>query len=505
MLNVASCMMRSPYTYGGLKTMKNRSIFTRQNQTLINLFRDAKHPDKVLCIPLDYAKQTHMALCCNGAGKVLKKAFPVKNNPEGMAFLVEAAGKICRKHHIKREHVFFGGEDCGTFSLNFIYGLRESGFTVMGVNAKDAADQRENMQASTDELDLLGIAKLLLNRRGSAAGGELGAERALRVLTRHRKAQVRLKTATSNRIHQIVDQLFPGFLDETLSGIPSFSESALYLMSNRFSPPQVAGRQDKALLRQLKAQGLQQAEAALGKLKAYARQVLAHPPELTGLLQSSLASEINLYRCLGDNIDQIGREIAQQLAKTPGAMLTTVRGIGITLAAGVAAEIGPPESQPSTRRLGSYAGIVPRVKQTGGPEKGAKTGKVSRRCNHILKDYIVQCGNHLGQHGPADLKEDHRRRGAHKQHADFGMARRYLRMGMRLMRNGESYVPPELRHNAPLEELQTYYLQLWTKLLDKWIKAKAADTAFAPENPLGEWRERIEDIYGIELPLPQKK
>jgi len=485
--------------------MKNKSIFTRQNQTLINLFHDAQHPEKVLCIPLDYAKATHVALCCNGSGTVLKKAFPVENNPEGMAFLIEVAEGICRKHHMGREHVFFGGEDCGTFSLNFIYGLRERGFLVVGVNATDAKGQRDNMQASSDELDLLGIAKLLINRRGSTAGGEPGAERALRSLTRHRKSQVRLRTATSNRIHQIVDQLLPGFLDEKLSGIPPFSEASLYVMEDRFSPAQVASRQDKALLRQLKAKGLRNAETAVGKLKAHARQVLAHPPELTGLLQTSLASEIQLYRCLGANIDQVGREVAQQLARTPGAMLTTVRGIGITLAAGVAAEIGPPDSQPSVRRLGSYAGIVPRTKQTGGPEKGAKTGKVSRRCNHILKDYIVQCGNHLGQHGPADLKEDHRRRGANKQHADFGMARRFLRMGMRLMKNGEAYVPPGLREGATLGELQAYYLGMWPKLLDKWVKAGAVHAAFDKENPLGQWRERIEAIYGIELPLPRKK
>ena len=485
--------------------MKNKSIFSRQNQTLINLFRDARHPEKVLCIPLDYAKSTHVALCCNGAGTVLKKAFPVKNNPEGMVFLLEAMEKICRKHHIKREHVFFGGEDCGTFSLNFIHGLRNKGFVVIGVNAKDAKEQRENMQASSDELDLLCIAKLLINRRGSTAGGEPGAERALRSLTRHRKSQVRLRTATTNRIHQIIDQLFPGFLDERCSGIPPFSEASLYVMQDRFSPAQIALRQDKALLRQLKACGLQHAEKAIGKLKTYAQQVLAHPPELTGLLQTSLASEINLYRCLGANIDQVGREIAQQLAKTPGAMLTTVRGIGITLAAGSAAEIGPPDSQPSVRRLSSYTGIVPRTKQTGGPEKSAKTGKVSRRCNHILKDYIVQCGNHLGQHGPADLKEDHRRRGANKQHADFGMARRFLRMGLRLMRNGESYVPPELREGATIEELQIYYLQMWPKLLSKWIKSGAVHTAFNKDNPLGQWRERIQAIYEIELPLPKKK
>ena len=485
--------------------MSKRSIFTRQNQTLIDLFKDAGHPDKVLCVPIDYAKQTHMALCCNGSGKVLKKAVPVKNTPEGIKFLLEVVDKIVRKYHLKRKHVFFGGEDCGTFSLNFIYALREEGFTVIGVNAKDAKQQRENLQASTDELDLLGIAKLLINRRGSKAGGEPGAERALRVLTRHRKAQVRLRTATGNRIHQIVDQLFPGFLDEKLSGIPSFSEAALYLMQDRFSPVLLLKRQDKALLRQLKATGLQHAEKALGQLKMYARQVLSHPSELIGLLQTSLTSEIRLYRCLGSNIDQIEREVAQQLAKTPGAMLTTLKGIGITLAAGFAAEIGPPESQSSTRRLSSYIGIIPLVKQTGGPEKGAKTGKVSRRSNHILKDFTVQCGSHLGQHGPLDLKEDHRRRGANGQHADFGMARRFLRIGMCLMRNNDSYLPPELRYGATKGELRSYYLQQWPKLLKKWTKLGAEQTAFHPDNPLGQWRKRIEEIYEIELPLPKNK
>ena len=485
--------------------MKDKSIFTRQNQTLVNLFRDAKHPDKVLCVPIDYAKQTHMALFCSGSGRQLKKPFPVKNNPEGIAFLLDAVEKIRRKHHIQREHVFFGGEDCGTFADNFIYALRKEGFAVMGVNAADAAKQRENLQASTDKLDLLGIAKMLLGKRGSLAGGVIGKERALRSLTRHRDSQVRMRTATSNRIHKIVDQLFPGFLDEKRSSIPPFSEASLYLMEDRFSPVQIAKRQDKALLKQLRACGLQHAEATLGKLKGYARQVLGHPPELVGMLQTSLAGEVNLYRCLGINIEQINREIAQQLAEVPGAMLTTIRGTGITLAAGVAAETGPPETQPSIRRLCSYSGIVPRVKQTGGPEKGARTGSVSRRCNHILKNFIVQCGNHLGQHGPADLKEDHRRRGANGQHADFGMARRYLRMGMRLMRNGEAYVPPELREGATLQELQDYYLELWPRLLDKWVKAKAADTAFHKDNPLGQWRERIEAIYEIELPLPKKK
>jgi hypothetical protein len=52
-----------------------------------------------------------------------------------------------------------------------IYNLRAHDFLVIGVNAADAAKQRENHQASTDKLDLLGIANMLINKRGSLAGG----------------------------------------------------------------------------------------------------------------------------------------------------------------------------------------------------------------------------------------------------------------------------------------------------------------------------------------------
>ena len=119
--------------------MKNKSIFTRQNQIILKLFEQAGHPQKVLCIVLDYAKVTHTALCCNGTGKVLKNPFPVKNNPAGLELLLKTVDQLCRKHQIETEHVFFGGEDCGTFTLNMIYNLRAKGFLVVGVNAADAA------------------------------------------------------------------------------------------------------------------------------------------------------------------------------------------------------------------------------------------------------------------------------------------------------------------------------------------------------------------------------
>ena len=479
----------------------NESIFKRKNQDIVDLFDSAKHPKKVVCVVFDYAKGTHMALICNGEGKRLKAAFPVENNADGFKYLFERVDKICRKHHISHNHVFFGGESCGTYALNFIHAIEEKGFLVISVDPKEAKDQRASFQASTDKIDLLGIAKVLLDMRGSSDSVSSESERQLRNITRHRADLVVSKTTVSNRIHSIVDQLFPNFLDETKSGIPAFSETSLWLMEDRFSPCQIKSRKLSTTVRQARKNGLKQPEDCIKKLQEHACSVLQPVPEWVGTLQTTLHHEVQLYRKLLLCIEQADKEVALHLACVPAAMMTTVKGVGITLAAGVGAEIGSPEKQSAVRCLTSYCGIIPRVKQTGGPEGESRYGSVSRRCNHILKNFIVQCGNHMGQHGPAELMEDHRRRGANGQHADFGMARRFLRIAMRLMLDEQAYLPSALREQAEKEELATYYLQSWERLRRIWQKSGALEIAFDSKNPLGKWRDCIQALYEIKLPL----
>jgi len=479
----------------------NESIFKRKNQDIVELFTSAKHPKKVACVALDYAKGTHTALICNGEGKRLKAAFPVQNNTEGLEYVFDRVDKICRKHHISHNHVFFGGESCGTYALNFIHAIEQKGFLVISVDPKEAKDQRASFQASTDKIDLLGIAKVLLDQRGSSRAVSSEAERQLRNVTRHRSCLVVSKTAVRNRIHSIVDQLFPCFLDETKSGIPAFSEMSLWLMENRFSPRQIKLRKLSSTARQARKHGLKRPEDCIHKLQEYACSVLHPVPEWVGMLQTTLYHEVQLYRKLLLCIEQSDKEVALHLACTSAAMMTTMRGIGITLAAGVGAEIGAPKKQLSVRCLTSYCGIIPRVKQTGGPEGEPRYGRVSRRCNHILKNYVVQCGNHLGIHGPAELMEDHRRRGANGQHADFGMAKRFLRISMRLMLETQAYVPAVLREQGDKDKLRIYYLNSWELLRRKWKQTGALEVAFNSKNPLGKWRDCIQELYEINLPL----
>ncbi len=219
-------------------------------------------------------------------------------------------------------------------------------------------------------------------------------------------------------------------------------------------------------------------------------------------LQISLKQQVKLFSCMQESIQQLEKEIADILAQTQGAFLTSIRGIGIILAAGVSAEIGDSNKQKSINELVSYSGIIPKVKQTGGPQGKTQIKKVGKRCNRILKDYVVQSASHMGRHGPNELMLDYKRRDAQGQHADFGMARRYLRMALCLMRNHQTYLPKKYRiGKVEKKERAEYYLTAWPTLHEKWRKVNALDIAFDKKMPLGQWRNMIQGIYGIELEL----
>ena len=482
--------------------MKRRNIYQNQSQELLHLFEQAGSGDKVMCVPMDYAKHDHLVMFCNGHGDILRKPFSVKNTPEGIAYIDDQVTRSCRRRGIKKKHVFFGGEDANTFVQNFVSTLRSKGYLVANVNAHDAKKQRGNIQASTDRIDLMGIAAMLLNCRANCCPAQSGIYRNLRLLVRHRRKLVQMLTEVKNRVHGIVDELFPGFLKEKNTDIVPFTQSSLFLMEDRFSPKQIRRRKRQKLIEILKRFGTSKAEKTAAKLQHYASKVLHAPVEYVDTMQLSLAQHVKHIRCLKESVAQMDKEIAVSLAQTQGAFLTSVRGIGLVLAAGVTAEIGDPNEQKPLNNLASYSGIVPRVKQTGGLDGKTYTGPVAKRCNRILKDYVVKSAYHLGLHGPPDLMVDYKRRDASGQHADFGMGRRYLRMAICLMRTSQVYLPPDLRKgDFTPEDKASYYLMSWPYLRGKWKKVDALEEAFEKNRPLGLWRLIVQELYDIKLKL----
>jgi len=481
------------------------SIYPRGNPQLIKLFDEAGHPAKVMCVAMDYAKAKHTILICNGKGDRLKPDFVVENTAAGAEQLLSEVRACAKKRKIAGEHVFFGGEDYPSFVVNFLRKITQEKFLVVQVNAWEAKKQRDNFQASNDSLDLLGIARCLLNRRGQSIQELPEAYHNLEITTRERDKLVRTRTGFSNRIHTYADRLFPGFLCPSKSGLEPFGRVSLDMMQeDRFSPAQLSRRSRQSLAEWLKRRGVEQPEDKAEELKQLAKEALGPAPEQTVTLQRSLAQLVDVYRGLEKSITMLDREVAHWLAQTPGAWLTTLPGFGITLAAVWTAELGPPSQWSAVRRLCSYAGVVPRSKQTGGPDKEAVVGTVQQRCNKRLKNVVLQAVEKVLQWGPEELRQTAQELDARGAHTQFAMAKRLVRLAKHLAVNGTVYRPKALMDpNTPKATLAAYYQSLWEKLLPKWQAKADLHKVFGPKNPLGQWRKMVQELYGLDLRLPQ--
>jgi len=489
----------------------NSSIYRNQNALLRALFDRAADPRKVLCVALDYAKRKHVALCCNGNGGILRAPFAVDNTVEGVAFLVEQISATARRRKIPKCDIFLGGEDEPSYVANFTAALRSRQYLVLRVNAAEAKENRENQIASTDLLDLLGIAKTLLSRRARSTEPVGSKDKKLsqdlyfqiREITRCRRGLVRQQTAASNRIHAYVDQLFPGFLEQPKSGLTSFCEASIALMMERFSAPEIARRRPRTLAAFLARHGVRQPDEIAAKLIALASGALPPAPQRLAALQRTLSATVDLRQCLTRNANELRCQAAILLASTPYAMLTSIPGIGFTLAAGMAGELGHPLRLSGVDSLCAFAGIVPHTFQSGGPDQPACQGHTPARCNHILKDWTVQSAQKILLYGPPELKDRITRWNANGQHGIFAGARRYLRLLRSLVLNQVPYLDPASRSStASNDERADAALRAWLILIRKWCTIPGGLTIISDQStPLGFWRRTAMESRDVVLPL----
>jgi len=93
-----------------------------------------------------------------------------------------------------------GGEDANSSAENIVNTIRVKGRLVAGVNAHDVKKHRVNFQASTDRIDLVGIATMLLNCLANCCSAASGIYRNLRTLARHLRKLVVMLTEVKTEL-----------------------------------------------------------------------------------------------------------------------------------------------------------------------------------------------------------------------------------------------------------------------------------------------------------------
>jgi hypothetical protein len=142
--------------------MKKPNIYPDRSQELLTLFEQAENNKKVMYVPIDYAKKDHLVMFCNGYGDMLRKPFSVENSVDGVKYLLDQVSRSCRHRHIQPEHVFLV-EKTSTHMPKVLpthFGPMGGWWpTSMPTTQKK---QRGILQASTDRIDLTGIATMHL-------------------------------------------------------------------------------------------------------------------------------------------------------------------------------------------------------------------------------------------------------------------------------------------------------------------------------------------------------
>jgi len=115
-------------------------------------------------------------------------------------------------------------------------------------------------------------------------------------------------------------------------------------------------------------------------------------PELIGQLPGNTAMMATIFWALlaqlEEHLGSLNAEVKRQVSEHPvAAALCELPGIGPVTALELVAEIGIIERFADPGRLHSYAGVVPRVDQSG---DSRRTGKIARECNRHLRRAAVR-------------------------------------------------------------------------------------------------------------------
>jgi len=367
----------------------NKSIYPQRSQAANAVFAKVV-PEKILVVPIDFAKEIHAAQFCRGTGEyLLPEPLRVNNSLSGLDYLEKRIAKNCRKYGFAKSAVVVCGEDPPSFSTNFIHGLKARGLLFVRVNAKEASRLRLSTRASTNALDLNGIAQAAIHHRGYAPADYTAVYAALRQNTRARRQLVKQLTVTKNQIHTQVDVLFPGFLTADDTNPEPFGDASLALLADNFSAVRIQRMKTGTLAKILSKHGIREAQGLAVALQERSGQVAPPPAELAASLSQTVSVFVSLLRQQQASIARLKVNCAQLLAQTPCFLLVTIPGVGIVSAAEFTAELGDPANWPAATLIASYAGIVSRLKNTGHPDRKPAVLGLPRACNRRLKNVLL--------------------------------------------------------------------------------------------------------------------
>jgi transposase len=332
----------------------------------------------MLLLGIDIAKLNHVAsLIDSDSGELIFSNFKFQNNMPGFFSLYE---KIITS---SIKDVIIGLESTGHYGENFINFFFQKGFKIAVINPLQTSHLRKANIRDTknDHLDSVTIAKALLFDNHKFVSQKNISNFALKKLTRFRKNLVKQRTRAKIQLLSLLDIIFPELQYIFKSGIHT---KTIYSLLKKYpSTEKIAALREKSLFSILN-------KASNGRYNLeHALQLKSHAISSVGVKDTSISMHIpqliELIEMLDKQINLIEEEIKSSLNNE--VSILTIPGISDVAAATIVGEINDIDNFDSPTKLLAYAGLDPKVRQSG--NFNASSGRMSKKGSPYLRYALV--------------------------------------------------------------------------------------------------------------------
>ena len=310
-------------------------------------------------VGIDIAKRSHMVRVIDSEGQTVCKPFPIRNNCSGYNVLL---GRLRKLTNYKNNFIF-AMESTAHYWLALYTRLRKDGYQVVLLNPvqTDAMRGLFIREAKTDSIDTLVIAETIRFGRYKASSVPQEKLLALRELCRNRFYLIDMGSDLKRKITALLDQVFPEFEAQFDS---LFCKSAVAVLKQYPTPEKLS----RAQLGKLTEILWTASNGHFGEWKAQQLKELAKNsfgiPDCEDVYSSLLLLYLNQLQSLQNSAAALEHQMGKLFSQFDST-LTSISGIGPVLGAVILSEIRDISCFASADKLAAYAGLDPKVKQSG--------------------------------------------------------------------------------------------------------------------------------------------
>lgn len=472
----------------------SNSIFRSTSNNLNNL-RDvlaAHKPTQILYTSIDVAKYNHSAMIVNFLGDIIIPKFDFPYTNHGIDFLKDKIRIACKQTQAKK--LFLALESTGHYHENLVASLAASGYDIAIIRPIDSKNERDNVHAKTDAIDLAAIARVVIASKGTTSNMPDAIYYNLQRASRTHRQLTWQETRLKNIITMLVDKTFTGLWNPDNDIFSDKWGKASLLFVNHYPTPQQAMKMGaKRLADFFKKHNTKLGVETANKIIALAKNTPARPLEVMESDIIALRANIHILEELMPEIVQLKKQMVKFLVQTPGVYLLSIPGISVVYASDFTAEVGDIHRFAYAKQVISLAGTAPRKYQSGEVDK--PNLPTSHKGKNLLRMTANQIALSLNSHCP-DFHRYYSEKLFQYQDAPpkarTATANRFIKLAFAMMKNETLYRP---KTGNPLTSQKEYYNSVFTKVKEKLSGYLGDD--IPEDNYLTRIQRQLEEKYGI--------